>query len=113
MNNIKISVVIPVYNTEKYLKKCIESIVNQSLKEIEIIIVNDGSPDNSYQIIEEYKEKDRRIIAVNQENGGISSARNKGIELAKGEYIIHIDSDDWIEQDYFSDMYKKAGEAYS
>lgn len=105
---IKISIVVPVYNTEKYLKRCLESISKQSLKEIEIIIVNDGSPDNSHSIIKEYEEKDSRIKVINKKNGGISSARNEGIKLASGKYIIHIDSDDFIEQNYFKDMYEKA-----
>lgn len=107
---IKISVVIPVYNTEKYINKCLDSIVSQSLKEIEIIIVNDGSYDNSNLLIEQYKKLDERIVVINKKNGGLSSARNAGIKRARGKYIINIDSDDWIEQDYFKDLYIKAEE---
>ncbi len=105
---IKISAIIPVYNTEKYLNRCLDSVCNQSLKEIEIIIVNDGSPDRSIDIIEKYQSNDERIRVINKKNGGISSARNAGIEIATGKYIINIDSDDWVEKNYFEDMYNKA-----
>lgn len=105
---IKISVIIPIYNTEKFLKKCLDSIVNQSLKEIEIIAINDGSTDESLTILQEYKEKNSNLKIINKKNGGLSSARNAGIKLVSGEYIIHIDSDDWIEQNYFKDMYERA-----
>lgn len=106
--NSKISVIIPVYNTERYLARCLESIINQSLREIEIIIVNDGSPDNSQQIIEQFAQRDGRIIVINQPNGGLSKARNTGLSIAQGEYILHIDSDDWVEDNYLSDMYSIA-----
>lgn len=105
---VKISIIIPVYNTEKYLERCLESILNQEIKEIEVIIVNDGSPDNSYLIIERYRKKDKRIKVISKINGGLSSARNAGIKIAKGEYILHIDSDDWIEDGYFKETYEKA-----
>lgn len=105
---IKISIIVPVYNTAKYLKRCLESILIQSLNEIEIIVVNDGSTDESLKILEEYEKKDRRIKIINKKNGGLSSARNAGINLAKGKYIINLDSDDWIEQDYFKNMYEFA-----
>lgn len=109
MNNVKISVIVPVYNTEKYLRRCLDSIVNQSFKDIEIIVVNDCSSDNSLNIIREYMEQDNRIILINKEkNEGLSAARNSGIKLAKGEYIQHIDSDDWIEQNYFKEVYQCA-----
>lgn len=109
MDKIKISVIVPVYNVEKYLRKCLDSIISQNLREIEIIIVNDCSPDNSLKIIQEYTKKDERIILVNKEkNEGLASARNSGLEIARGEYILHIDSDDWIEQNYFKDMYELA-----
>lgn len=109
MNNIKISVIVPVYNVEKYLDKCLNSIITQSLKEIEIIIVNDCSPDNSLEIIKKYMKFDKRIVLINKiKNEGLTSARNSGLETAQGEYILHIDSDDWIEQDYLKDMYETA-----
>ena len=105
----KISVIIPVYNTEKYLKRCLDSIIRQNFQDIEIIIVNDSSTDNSLEIIKEYLKQDDRIILINKEkNEGLSAARNSGIKIAKGEYILHIDSDDWIEQNYFKDMYEFA-----
>lgn len=94
---LKISVIIPVYNTEKYLSKCLDSILNQTLKEIEVIVVNDGSKDNSQEIIEQYKEKDSRIISIIKSNGGLSDARNCGIEKANGQYLAFIDSDDYID----------------
>lgn len=108
MNEIKVSVIIPVYNTSLYLEKCLRTVMNQSLKEIEIICVNDGSTDNSLEILERLQKEDNRIIIINKENGGLTSARNAGLKIAKGKYIIHIDSDDWIEQNYLKDMYKIA-----
>lgn len=106
---IKITVIIPVYNTEKFLKRCIESIIGQSLKEIEIIIINDNSTDNSKKILDEYSKKDERIIIINKKkNKGLSSARKSGLKKARGEYILNIDSDDWIEQNYFFNMYYTA-----
>ena len=109
MNNIKISIIVPVYNTEKYLKRCLNSIVNQNFKDIEIIIINDCSHDNSLNIIKEYIKQDNRIILINKEkNEGLSAARNSGIKIAKGNYILHIDSDDWIEQGYLNDTYEIA-----
>lgn len=93
-----VSVIVPIYNVEKYLEKCIESILNQTYKNLEIILVNDGSTDNSYDICLKYKEKDSRVIIVNKSNGGLSSARNKGIECATGEYYLFVDSDDYISE---------------
>ncbi|OCG35943.1 MULTISPECIES: glycosyltransferase family 2 protein [unclassified Gilliamella] len=92
-----LSVVIPVYNTEKYLIKCLDSVINQSFKNIEIICVNDGSTDNSLDILRKYTEKDKRIKIISKNNGGLSSARNVGIENAQGKYITFVDSDDFIE----------------
>lgn len=109
MNIPKISVIIPVYNTEKYLERCINSVVNQNFRDVEIIIINDCSEDNSLKIIDKYKNKDKRVKIINKiKNEGLSSARNSGIEIAKGEYILHIDSDDWIEQGYLNDIYEVA-----
>ena len=95
----KVSIIIPVYNSEKYLRKCIESAINQSFKDIEIICINDGSTDSSRQILEEYAQKDNRIKTINKVNGGISSARNTGLDITSGEYCYFIDPDDWIELD--------------
>lgn len=102
----KISVIVPVYNMEKYLEKCLDSLVNQTLKEIEIIVINDGSTDNSYKILDKYKKKYSDILTViNTENNGISIARNIGIKEATGEYIAFIDSDDYVDINMFSDCY--------
>lgn len=106
--NILISAIVPVYNSEKFLKDCIKSLRNQSLKEIEMIFVNDGSSDRSLDILRKYKNIDSRIKIINQENSGPSIARNRGLEIAKGEYISFIDSDDWIDKDMYKEMYNLA-----
>ena len=93
----KVSLIIPVYNVEKYLKNCLESAINQTFKNIEIILINDGSTDDSLSICKEYKKKDPRICLINQKNGGLSAARNSGIRVAKGKYLSFLDSDDTIE----------------
>lgn len=112
MNNkgdcMKISVIIPVYNSSKYLRKCLDSVVNQSLKDIEIIIINDGSTDDSKSIIEEYQNNYSNIIFINQENKGIGKSRNIGIEKASGEYITFVDSDDYIKEDMLEVYYEYA-----
>lgn len=105
---IKVSVIVPVYNVEKYLEKCLDSLVNQTLKEIEIIIVNDGSPDNSHKIIDKYTKKYKNIKAYLKENGGLSDARNYGLKKASGEYIAFLDSDDFVKEDMYQKMYEKA-----
>ena len=108
MYNIKISVIIPVYNVEKYLRQCLDSIINQTLKEIEIICVNDGSTDSSQQILEEYALKDERIKLINQKNIGAGASRKIGLDNAKGDLIAFVDSDDWVELDAFNILYKNA-----
>ena len=97
MNNEIISVIVPIYNVEKYLSKCIDSIINQTYKYLEIILVNDGSTDDCKNICDDYKKKDSRIIVFHQENKGLSSAKNKGLELATGDLIGFVDGDDYIE----------------
>mgnify|MGYP003302353025 CR=1 FL=1 len=106
-NNPLISVIVPVYNVEKYLDRCIESIVNQTYKNLEIILIDDGSTDNSPQICDELEKKDKRIKVIHKENSGVSSARNVGLDNAKGDYIGFVDSDDFIEKDMYSLMLKK------
>lgn len=101
-----VSIIIPVYNSELYLEKCLESVINQSLRDIEIIIINDGSTDNSRKIIEEYAENDKRIIFIDKPNGGQSSARNSGLVKATGEYISFIDSDDCVDENMIKGMYE-------
>ena len=110
MNEIKVSVIIPVYNVEEYIEECLDSVVNQTLKEIEIIIVNDGTQDNSMKRIERFLP-DKRIIIINKENGGVSSARNTGMKIAKGEYISFIDPDDFIKLSMMEELYKDAEDA--
>lgn len=93
-----ISIIIPVFNVEKYLNRCVESIVKQTYKNLEIILVDDGSPDNSPKLCDEWARKDSRIKVIHKENGGVSSARNVGIQNALGDYIAFVDSDDWIDE---------------
>jgi len=100
----KISVIIPVYNVEKYLKRCLDSLLNQKYKNVELIVVNDGSPDNSQKIIDEYAKKDSRVVSIIKENGGQASARNLGLTKATGDYISFIDSDDYVEKDIYSSL---------
>lgn len=108
---IKVSVIVPVYNVEKFIDKCLNSLVNQTLKEIEIIVVNDGSPDNSQKIIDKYVKKyPEKVQSFIKENGGQGSARNLGMEKAKGEYIGYVDSDDFVEKDMYKKLYNKAKE---
>ena len=103
----KITVIVPVYNVESYLRKCLDSIIAQTYKNIEIIVVNDGSTDASGEICKEFVEIDHRIIYIEQENAGLSAARNTGLENMSGDYVTFVDSDDWIEQDYVETLYKK------
>ena len=107
----KISVIIPVYNGETYLAQCLDSIIGQTLKEIEIICVNDGSKDRTQQILEKYAEKDSRIQIISQENGGAGAARNAGLRIARGEYLSILDGDDFFEPDMLEKAYKKAKES--
>ena len=100
-----ISLIIPVYKVEKYLEKCIQSLINQTYENLQIILVDDGSPDNCGKICDEYAKKDHRIEVIHKSNGGLSDARNKGLEIAKGEYIGFVDSDDYIEADMYEVLY--------
>lgn len=100
-----ISIIIPVYNTERYLEKCIESILSQSYKNLEIILINDGSTDTSALICDLLCNRDNRIKVIHKTNGGVSSARNEGLKYASGDYIGFVDSDDWINKDYFETLY--------
>ncbi len=100
-----VSIIVPVYNVEKYIKTCLDSIINQTYKNIEILLIDDGSTDNSGKICDEYSKKDKRIKVFHKENGGLSSARNYGIDRAKGDYLTFIDSDDTLELDYIEYLY--------
>ncbi|MCS0826785.1 glycosyltransferase family 2 protein [Cytobacillus firmus] len=95
----KISIIVPIYNVEEYLNRCLDSIINQTYENLEIILINDGSTDNSYFIAEYYKNLDSRVILINQENGGQAKARNIGIKISTGDYLLFVDSDDWIDED--------------
>ena len=99
-----ISVVVPVYNVERYLHRCVDSILAQTLSDIELILVDDGSPDGSGAICDEYVEKDRRVRVIHKPNGGVSSARNAGIEAAQGKWLCFVDSDDYIDKTYLEDF---------
>lgn len=105
-----LSIIIPIYNTEQYLSKCLESVIGQTFKDIEIICVNDGSTDNSLAVLEEHAKKDSRILIINKKNGGISSARNAGLDAAKGKYIGFVDSDDFIEAGTYETAISRMGE---
>lgn len=100
-----ISIIVPVYNVEKYLKRCIDSILNQTFKEFELILVNDGSTDNCGKICDMYKGKDKRVKVIHKKNAGLSSARNVGLDLAKGKYIAFVDSDDYINKNMYEILY--------
>ena len=101
----KISVIVPVYKAEAYLDRCIESILAQTYTDFELILVNDGSPDNCGAICDEYAEKDPRVRVIHKENGGVSTARNAGLAAATGEFIAFVDPDDWVEVDMYEKMY--------
>ena len=101
-----ISIIVPVYKVEKYLKKCVDSITNQTYKNLEIILVDDGSPDNCGKICDDYAKSDSRIVVFHKKNGGLSSARNYGIKHAKGDFISFVDSDDWINKDMYLSLYE-------
>lgn len=105
MNLPLISVIVPIYKVEKYLCKCVDSLINQTYKNLEIILVDDGSPDNCPQICDDYSKKDSRIKVIHKENGGLSDARNAGMKIATGEYISFIDSDDWVETQMIEKMF--------
>lgn len=109
---MKISIIIPIYNSEKYLNRLLESVINQTYKDIEIILVNDGSTDSSLNICEEFRNKDNRIKICNKTNGGVSSARNEGIETATGEYITFIDADDYIDINYIEMLVNNIEDEY-
>lgn len=101
-----ISVIVPIYNVEKYLNRCVDSIINQTYKNLEIILVDDGSPDNCPKMCDDYAEKDSRIKVVHKENGGLSDARNAGMKVATGEYVSFIDSDDYVSLDFYETLFQ-------
>jgi glycosyltransferase involved in cell wall biosynthesis len=105
MDNVKVSIIIPVYNVEQYLRQCLDSVVNQTLKDIEIICIDDGSSDSSLEILHEYSSKDSRIKIITQQHEGAGAARNKGLAVANGKYLSFLDSDDFFETDMLEQMY--------
>lgn len=113
MNNVEVSVIIPIYNVEKYLNDCLLSIVNQTFKHYEVILVNDGSSDKSYEIAKKYSEEYGFINLINKENQGLGAARNTGLEQANGKYILFVDSDDYISSEYISKLYNAAEKSNS
>lgn len=108
--NPELSIIVPVYNIEKYLNKCIDSLLQQTLKTIEIILIDDGSTDNSGSICDEYAKRDNRIVVIHQENKGASYARNVGLKMAKGEWVTFVDSDDWVEENLYEIAMKELKE---
>ena len=104
----KVSIIVPVYNAEQYIEKMLKSLLNQTLKDIEIILINDGSQDNSLSILRNYEKKYSNIIVVNQKNGGPSVARNSGLRIAKGEFVAFVDSDDYVGENMYENLYHKA-----
>lgn len=103
-----LSVVVPVYKVEKYLKKCVDSVLEQTYSNLEVILVDDGSPDNCGALCDEYAKKDSRVKVIHKENGGLSSARNAGLDVAKGDYLTFLDSDDWIDLQLYDRVLQKA-----
>ena len=104
MTQPQISIIVPVYNSEKYLGACIDSILSQSFRDFELILVDDGSRDSSPRICDDYAQKDGRVKVIHKANGGVSAARNDGLDIAKGEYVTFIDSDDWVEREYLETL---------
>ena len=111
--NVKVSIIVPIYNVENYLEKCLDSLTGQSLNDIEILAVNDGSTDGSLKILENYASKDSRIVVLNKENGGLSDARNYAFPYIHGEYVGFIDSDDYVDPKMYEVMYNRAIETSS
>ena len=105
---IKVSIIVPIYKVEKYLRQCVDSLLNQTLKQIEIILVDDGSPDSCPEICEEYRKQDSRVKVIHKQNGGLSDARNAGMKLVEGEYVAFIDSDDYVDLRMFENLYAAA-----
>lgn len=110
MGNPKVSIIVPIYNVEKYLDRCMESLLNQTLKDIEIIMVDDGSPDNCPKMCDEYAKKDKRVKVIHKKNGGLGFARNSGLDIATGEYVAFVDSDDFTDTDAYRCLYETAKE---
>lgn len=102
MHEDLVSIIVPMYNVEKFIEKCVKALMNQSHKDIEIILVDDGLPDQSPEIIDRIAIEDQRVHVIHQQNKGVSAARNAGLQCATGEYVMFVDGDDWVDSDYFS-----------
>ena len=107
MHSPKISIIIPVYKVEKYLSRCMDTILNQTLKDIEIILIDDGSPDNCPELCDEYAKQDNRVKVIHKNNEGLGFARNSGLEIATGEYVAFVDSDDYVKKSMFEELYNE------
>lgn len=108
MYDIKVSIIVPIYNVEKYLDRCMESLLNQTLKDIEIIMVDDGSPDNCPKMCDEYAKKDSRVKVIHKRNAGLGEARNSGLKIISGKFVAFVDSDDFVELDMYEKLYTAA-----
>jgi glycosyltransferase involved in cell wall biosynthesis len=108
MNSVKVSIVIPVLNAERYIEQCITSVLHQSLQEIEVIVINDGSTDGSKKLISGLAAMDKRIVFIDSSNKGVSAARNKGIKIDNVQYIGFVDADDWVETELYKTLFEKA-----
>ena len=108
MDKVEVSVIVPIYNVSNFLPKCLQSIIEQSFKDIEIICINDGSTDNSLDILNSFARLDERIVLINQPNQGVSKARNNGLAAAKGKFLLFIDGDDYIASDFIEKLHAKA-----
>ncbi|MDD5859658.1 MAG: glycosyltransferase [Eubacteriales bacterium] len=113
MSDVKVSIIVPVYNVERYLPKCLDTLTGQTLKEIQIIVVNDGATDGSQEIIDRYAARDERILPLKKVNGGLSDARNFGLPYATGKYVGYVDSDDFVEMDMYEKLFRRAEETGS
>ena len=105
---VAVSIICPVYKAEKYIHRCVDSVISQTFEDFELLLIDDGSPDNSGKICDEYAQKDKRVRVFHKENGGVASARQLGLEKATGEYTIHVDPDDWVEPNMLEELYAKA-----
>lgn len=108
MKRPQVTIIMPVYKAEATIRKSLDSILAQTLGDWELVIVDDGSPDSSGSVCDEYAQRDSRITVIHQQNGGVSAARQAGLDMAKGEYVIHVDPDDWVEPEMLDELYKKA-----
>ena len=108
-NSVDFSFIIPCYNVEEYLEECLDSVINQTFTDFEVICINDGSTDGSVKILDEFMQKDRRIKVIHKKNEGVSKARNEGIVKATGKYIMFVDADDWVDEEQYNELINMLG----